>query len=130
MEGGSPSLSAPSSVDPRSPLTLETALDALHLDPTKVKNVYVFGSRAYGTAKEDSDYDLVIVMEGYTGEPFLDADGIDAMVYNPAAFQLNLDEHYIFAVLCLFLPPQFVWKQEIQFQFQLSLGKLRSSVSK
>jgi len=37
--------------------------DTVRIDPTKVQNVFLFGSRIYGTHLPDSDYDVLVVLK-------------------------------------------------------------------
>src|SRR5262249_2852393 len=123
---------------------------ALDLDSFNVLNIYQFGSRVYNCFDENSDWDFVIVVDAnYVFENSRKATitchdsnnhknhkgqtkthQIEACVYNIYAFQLCLQEHYIFAILCLFLPSKFVWRNKEPIQFQLNLSKLRSSLSR
>eukprot|EP01087_Luapelamoeba_hula_P011862 TRINITY_DN3282_c0_g1_i6.p1 TRINITY_DN3282_c0_g1~~TRINITY_DN3282_c0_g1_i6.p1 ORF type:complete len:310 (-),score=56.78 TRINITY_DN3282_c0_g1_i6:665-1594(-) len=116
------------------------ALEQLQLDPAHVLNVYVVGSRVWGTAMPDSDLDLAIVMDTtYThpdGELMLSTKDIDAYVCNRVIFEEGLVDHILFHLMCLCLPSEHVWLQrepihETLFSLDrdLSLPQLRASVS-
>jgi hypothetical protein len=84
----------------------------------------------YGSATESSDWDFVIVVKDYHDDPFINAtEKISAIIWNPETFQIGLNEHYIYLLICVMAPPQFVWKQQINFTWSLCLPKLRSTVS-
>jgi len=112
-------------------MDLQKVCSELNLNPSNVLNVYQFGSRVYGTATSTSDWDFVIVCKDYYGEVFVEnkENTINANVFNPETFQIGINEHYIYLLLCLFLPKQNVWKEEYKPNFTLCLPKLRSTVS-
>ena len=42
-------------------ITLEEVVQKSGLHPSRIHNVYVFGSRIYGTASDKSDYDVLVI---------------------------------------------------------------------
>ncbi|KAL6061130.1 Serine/arginine-rich splicing factor 4 [Balamuthia mandrillaris] len=115
-------------------------LTALNLREEEVLNVYIVGSRVWGTAREDSDWDVVVVMnECYcepTGQVLVQTEEVDAYVINLWGFIEGLHDHLLFHLLCLHLPPQWVWLNRADAFLDryrhpsfLSLPQLRCSVS-
>jgi predicted nucleotidyltransferase len=62
------------------------------------EKVFVFGSRAHGTANEESDLDIIIISEWFQGIPFLErmpmilnrvpfAKHVDYLCYTPEEFR-------------------------------------------
>ncbi|MBI4360973.1 nucleotidyltransferase domain-containing protein [Candidatus Micrarchaeota archaeon] len=60
--------------------------------------IYLFGSRAKGTAKAQSDYDLIIISQKFKATPFVNRGGLiwrhtdvpivaDLLCYTPDEFQ-------------------------------------------
>src|SRR5687767_14483343 len=47
--------------------------------------------------------------------------------YDIHLFYNDILYHEIKAVLCMFLPPQFVWKEEVKFRFEVKLVNLRKA---
>lgn len=94
--------------------------------------LFPYGSRVYGTNSSQSDFDYIaIVDEDLKQATNLDISNINANVtiYSPKLFQLKLNEHEISVLECFFLNPDVVIKNEIEFNFVLSLPKLRAAIS-
>ncbi|KAL6080515.1 hypothetical protein QOT17_000153 [Balamuthia mandrillaris] len=129
-------------------------LQRLCLRPEKVLNVYQSGSRVFGTATETSDWDFTIVvadpsegedgpfLEGKScppetsttrlvGEHILVSPDIDANLFTSSTFIRLVEEQDMVALMCLFLPSEYVWKQQEDFRslFRLDLQRLRTPVS-
>lgn len=98
-----------------------------------VLNIYTYGSRVYGTANKNSDYDYVVVVENESAaarlEPFTRAENEDFTIYTKEQFQKNIDMHEVSALECFFLPADKVVKKTVDFSFTLDLGKLRTEFS-
>ena len=92
-------------------------------------NIYMYGSRVYGTDTENSDYDYIVVADIL--EDKLDEKN-NVTVYSEDAFLEAIYNHEISALECLFLPKGMTVKQTLDFSvdFELDLSKLRSSISK
>lgn len=92
---------------------------------------YLYGSKVYGTADEESDIDYVQVSNSFEGEKQVSGQNVDITKYSPELFQKMLDDHDVSALECFFLPPNLVGKCGPcpEFNFQLDLAKLRRSFS-
>jgi len=95
----------------------------------RILNLYQIGSRVYGTATEDSDWDFVAVVNGnYTGETILDMGNVTVNTYDVAAFERLLTDHLTQAIMCIYLPKEHIWKNERNFDnFVLNKKILRKS---
>lgn len=96
-----------------------------------VSNVYLYGSRVYGTARKDSDYDFIIVVEDRleNGSIQLMNDMVNITIYDLNMFQQLLNDHEISILECIFLPDDKKIEKR-HFEFNLDLKKLRKSLSK
>jgi predicted nucleotidyltransferase len=81
-------------------MDLKTLLSKLHLDDTKVLNVYQYGSRVYGTHSDSSDYDFTIILsDDYTEltkiapDNTIRNDNLDANVFHLKDYKQLIDEH-------------------------------------
>lgn len=116
---------------------LEVLLAKLRLNPDDVLNVYLMGSRLWGTASDESDYDFVIVMKDTynvsNGEILISVEGVDAYVCNLVTFDEGLVDHILIHLVALCVPTIFVWLQRHHFSFSFSehfsLAQLRDTVS-
>lgn len=93
-------------------------------DPN-VLNIYIFGSRLYGTATVLSDVDMILVVKEW-----FDSKNINTHVYTVSQFQLLLDRFDIQALECVFAPKQWVLKDGKHFDMPvIDKSKLRVSIS-
>lgn len=90
--------------------------------------VYPYGSRVYGNARKNSDYDFVVVTQKKTNEQYSDTL-ININFYTPNEHQKRLNDHEISALECYFLPDDLALKYSNVFGFKLDLTKLRHSLS-
>ena len=101
------------------------------------QNVYLFGSRVYGTNTVDSDYDYVIVLkEGVTigrDKPLakLNAHNYHYQLYTNTEFTYKIINHDIMTLECIFNSEDNMWKSENELikHFILNKNKLRESIS-
>ena len=105
---------------------------------SKLYNVYMYGSRVYGTDRPDSDYDYIVVadvekkIDGIIGK--INGKEVNITAYSPEEFQLQLDKHEISVLECYFLSmnaekESCILKQEKEFTFKLDKSKLREAIS-
>jgi len=102
----------------------------------RVLKVYQFGSRVWGTAAENADWDFFVVIEDYDGpvHPELELSlvgcQVDISAYNVSQWAQLLREHDMLALVCEHLPSPFVWKDVYNTNFMLSLKTLVRGASK
>jgi predicted nucleotidyltransferase len=106
----------------------------LKLNPNEIVNIYLYGSRVYGTFNQKSDWDYTIIMKGssYNQKNTLKYDNFDVNFYNEKEFESLILEHSINALEYIFLPLKFVpvSKKDFRKDFKLDKQKLVSSVNK
>lgn len=95
---------------------------------SNILNAFMYGSRVYGTNHQDSDYDFICVLEHKEQDNPLAQFG-DVTNYSVDEFQELVNQHEISVLECLFLPTEFVLKQNQTFSFSLNKSKLRESIS-
>ena len=108
---------------------LETIIKTSGLHPSRVFNVYLFGSRIYGTADQNSDWDVIMVANNSVESTEIRRGLFNIHVYTPAKFQADLDWHRINNLECMFAPEWAKLKETIKFSFKLNITKLRHSIS-
>lgn len=109
--------------------TLDTVIKASGLHPSRVFNVYIFGSQVYGTSNQDSDWDIIMVANNSVESTELRKGLFNIHVYTPNKFQADLDWHRINNLECIFAPDWAKLKETIKFDFKLDLAKLRHATS-
>ena len=108
-------------------LTLEEVIAKSGLHPTRILNVYLFGSRCYGTASEKSDYDILILAKTVSPETELVVDNFNIHILTIDRFMEGLKNHNIRNIECLLSP--FILKEDIKIPLQINIKGLRHSIS-
>lgn len=93
-------------------------------DPN-VLNIYMFGSKVYGSDTPESDTDYIVI-----AEEFFDSKNTDIHVYTVENFKSLLVRHDIQALECVCLDRKFILKEMIKFDIPvIDKSKLRVSIS-
>lgn len=108
---------------------IEDILAAAKMHPSRAKNIYVFGSRVYGTDSEASDWDIVLVGNSSVDSLEIKHELFNIHVYTPKKFQEDLDWHMPKNLECVMAPEWAKLKQDIDFRFELQPAKLRHAIS-
>lgn len=95
-----------------------------------ILNIYMYGSRVYGTHSEKSDYDYIMVTSTIItdGVTQFFKDNINVTIYNKHEFSKLIAEHEISILECIFLPNDMKY-ETIEFAFNLDRSKLREAIS-
>lgn len=93
-----------------------------------VLNIYEYGSRVYGTANENSDYDFVVVVkdEVYTTDHY-SKENYEFNIYSKSQWIKMAEENDVIFCECFFLPNKI--KEEFVPEFKVDVPKLRASFS-
>lgn len=78
-------------------------------DSYVVLNVYLFGSRLYGVAKETSDYDFIVIVAGpyFPGPVLLEVDDINANIFHFDYWKTLLDDNVPWMMMLNWLPKEY-----------------------
>merc|ERR1711933_638988 len=78
----------------------------LSLDIDKILNIYIIGSRVWGSGKSKSDWDIIMVYDEDidTKNIFKSIDNIDAYILDKKKWNQQLKNHKFLLWLTLFLP--------------------------
>jgi predicted nucleotidyltransferase len=112
--------------------TASDIISASGFHPSRVFCIYIFGSRVYGTAASDSDWDIIMVANNSvesTELPGLKRGLYNIHVYTPKKFKEDLDWHRINNLECIFAPEWARLKEDIKWEFKLDQSKLRHAIS-
>jgi len=112
--------------------TVDDIISASGFHPSRVFCVYIFGSRVYGTAQSNSDWDIIMIANNSvdsTELPGLKKGMFNIHVYTPKKFQEDLDWHRINNLECIFAPDWAKLKEDRKWNFKLELPKLRHAIS-
>ena len=109
--------------------TLDTIIKASGIHPSRVFNVYIFGSQVYGTANSKSDWDVIMVANNSVEAIEVKGDLFNIHVYTQKKFQEDLDWHRINNLECIYAPDWAILKEDIKFTFDFDVKKLRHATS-
>lgn len=107
----------------------ETVSTYFACSPRKILGIYQYGSRLYGTASEDSDWDFVVVVDGLVGDEYYkqhETEEFDIHLMTLKHYNKLLLEHNIMALECYYQQYPIM---KCQVEFQMSLPLLRKSIS-
>jgi hypothetical protein len=93
-----------------------------------ILNLYMYGSRVYGTFDSRSDWDFIAIVKQKDRDQFSD-NLINVNFFTVEQFQRKLNDHEIDAMECYFLPKKFILKNTTPLSFTLNKSKLRNSLS-
>lgn len=103
-----------------------------NLQENDVLTIWVYGSRAYGVPQPNSDWDFVVIVKDSCSfvEPDTREDFINIHFWKESQFRERIELNDLQSLMCVFLPSQFVWKNELTFQVNLSFRRVLRGVHK
>lgn len=110
------------------PISVERVIELAGIHRLKVRNIYLYGSRVYGTARHDSDWDIIIVGSHLLEHEEKRASEGDVLlnihIYTPDRFKKDLKMHNMMNLECVFAPDEFVLQEKMDFGFELSKKRM------
>jgi len=106
---------------------LDNVIIATGLHPSRVQNVYVFGSQIYSTATETSDWDLLVVAKTPYPEKEIVVDNFNIHILTLDRFLEGLKQQNIGRIECIMSP--IILKQDIDFEWKLNIPGFRHFIS-
>jgi len=87
----------------------EEIIDFVKIHPSRISNIYLYGSRVYGTAIKESDYDIIVLGSYSQEKQELICLSPDNKRYNihicvPNKFEDDLRAHDIHCLECIWAP--------------------------
>ena len=108
--------------------TIEEVIKASGVHPLKVRNVYLYGSRVYGTAREGSDYDIIMIASHLLAheEKRATVNGVllNIHIITPDKFLADLKMHNIMNLECLFAPEWAILQEKLNLPVEINVKKL------
>jgi hypothetical protein len=109
--------------------TLGEIVKACGIHPSRVFNVYLFGSRVYRNASEYSDYDYIVVANNSVEAIELKLEKYNIHIYTPDKFKEDLEWHRINNLECIFAPSWTKLQENITYNLYIEFPKLRHAIS-
>lgn len=112
-------------------ITLKNIEDSVNIHPSRIHNVYIFGSRVYGTYTKESDWDVIVVANNSVESIEIDNGDLNIHVYTPDKFKKDLEWHRINNLECMYAPKWAILKEDIDYKtdFEISIPKIRHAIS-
>lgn len=103
------------------------------IHPLKVRNVYIYGSRVYGTFKKDSDYDIIMLAPALIEHEEIRGSCNDLRfnihIHTPDKFKEDLNKYMIHCLECHFAPEWAKLQEKEKFaDFKINSNKLKQSI--
>jgi predicted nucleotidyltransferase len=99
------------------------------IHPVRVKAIYGFGSRVYGTAKNDSDWDWILVANTPNTNQEIRSGNFNIHILTENDFLNCLKEHKSSQVEAFLSPDEFRILEEINIDWKPNISSLRHSFS-
>lgn len=99
------------------------------LHPKRVHNIYVFGSRVYGTNSDSSDWDIIMVANNSVEAIEIKGEKYNIHIYTPDKFKEDLEWHRINNLECIFAPNWAKLQENIKYSLDIDFSKLRHATS-
>jgi deoxyinosine 3'endonuclease (endonuclease V)/DNA polymerase III epsilon subunit-like protein len=94
-------------------------IQTLGIDESKLYCIYTRGSRAVGTSKFNSDYDLVVICDkscGIINGTLTRCANIDICIYDTVEFEKYIEFQYIWVLECICCPKNLIYLELIDFR--------------
>jgi len=109
---------------------LDLILKTSGIHPSRVFNVYLFGSSVYGTSNDKSDWDVIMIANNSVDSTEIRRGLFNIHVYTPDKFKADLNWHRINNLECIWAPDWAKLKETIKFdEFKINKNKLRHALS-
>ena len=110
--------------------TFDQIVQKTNIHPLRVKAIYLFGSRVYGTDSEISDWDIKVIANGTVSNLELRRGMYNIHIITPPDFQKLLHDHHPGALECYFSPDSAKIYESHRWDFQLKPSALRHHYSR
>lgn len=95
--------------------------------PARVRSIYLFGSRVYGTNKPDSDYDIILVGSSMLEAAEIKGEKYNIHVHTPDKFKRDLYNHDVHNLECVYAPDSAIIYESEKYPFKLDKNRLKKS---
>ena len=110
------------------PFTKEEIITVSGVHPLKVRNIYLYGSRVYGTAKPESDYDIIMIASHLLAheEKRATVNGVllNIHIITPDKFTSDLKMPNIMNLECAFAPEWAKLQEKMTLSYKVEVKRL------
>lgn len=113
--------------------TIEEIIESAKIHPSRVKNIYMFGSRLHGINRNDSDYDYFVIASTLNEHVEIkdkSENGMDLNIHVMTLdrFKKELNEYKMSRVESIFAPEEYKIMQKQPIQFLVKKDKIKKYV--
>lgn len=101
-------------------INIDTIISVTKLHKSRIHNIYVFGSRVYGTANDTSDYDILVIANTPHIESTFNNGQYNIHVMTIDRFLEGLRDHKIRNIECLMAPDEFIIQENKKIPYTLN----------
>ena len=109
--------------------SLQEVTEASKLHTSRIKNIYCFGSRVYGTYNSNSDWDFIVVANTSNTNQEIHSGNFNLHIMTEEHFLKALKQHNSSCVEALLTPREFILKEEVRIDWSPNISSLRHSFS-
>lgn len=96
-------------------------IDVLKIHPSKVKNIYLYGSRVYGTCNETSDYDFIVVANSSMESSEYKIGEFNIHVHTPDKFKRDLFDFKAHTLECIYAPDFAKIQEKVKYDIDFNI---------
>jgi len=102
-------------------------LELAELNPVKARNIYVYGSRVYGTNRPDSDTDILITACTMDAHKEFNDGEYNVHIITPDIFEDRLRRYEMQQLECIFAPSSAIIQERVDYRssFELNANRLK-----
>jgi predicted nucleotidyltransferase len=100
-----------------------------NIHPSRIFNIFIFGSTVYGTNSEKSDIDVIMVANNSVEAIELKGEKYNIHIYTPDKFKEDLEWHRINNLECIYAPTWAKIQENIKYDLDIDFPKLRHATS-
>lgn len=114
------------------PFTVDDVIKASGVHPLKIKNITLYGSRVYGTSRDESDYDIVLMGSNLLvhEEKRATVNGalLNIHIITPDKFLADLKIHNMMNLECLYAPDFARLQEKTVLPAEINIKKLIKNI--
>jgi len=95
--------------------------------PERIWNIYMYGSRVYGTDRNDSDYDFLVAASSIDRHKEINDGEYNIHIWTLDAFMDKVVKHEMLALECVYAPPYAVIMQRKPIELKFNMHRLKSA---
>lgn len=114
------------------PFAVEDVIKASAVHPLKIKNITIYGSRIYGTSREQSDYDIIMVASNLNVHDEIrtrhNGTLLNIHIITPDKFKEDLERPNIMNLECIFAPGWAKLQEKLALPYEINVKKLIKNI--